>query len=310
MRQGDYAGAIGTTRVDAICTPVDGVQPFTIHTNDGGAHRRRDRPHGGMYVRPAATALTVGSTDQTLVTHAPPLAFTPAQYQRGGTVGALHPAMHALRASPCGDATPHVVALAFTPAYLSRDQAGGSLDTVVGLLRASDAKNGDATPHVLAFAQNERAEVRDLGDCTGALAAQPGAQQQTYVAIPLKGDGRPPVPARMLVRRLTPLECERLQGFPDGHTAIPCDPAAAARAVRALRTRLAARGIVLTEDDLRLMTQDGPRYRSLGNSMAVPCMAWIGQQIDDTAADTPPEPIHHHPASAIWGWRTPHTQEE
>ena len=51
------------------------------------------------------------------------------------------------------------------------------------------------------------------------------------------------------VRRLTPRECERLQGFPDDYTLIP--------------------GWVA----------DGPRYRALGNSMAVPVMRWIGERI-------------------------------
>ena len=57
----------------------------------------------------------------------------------------------------------------------------------------------------------------------------------------------------MQVRRLTPTECERLQGFPDGYTAIPW------------RKKFEA--------------PDGPRYKALGNSMAVPCMAWIGKRI-------------------------------
>jgi site-specific DNA-cytosine methylase len=57
----------------------------------------------------------------------------------------------------------------------------------------------------------------------------------------------------MQVRRLTPVECERLQGFPDGYTNIPW------------RKKPEA--------------PDGPRYKALGNSMAVPCMAWIGQRI-------------------------------
>lgn len=52
----------------------------------------------------------------------------------------------------------------------------------------------------------------------------------------------------MAVRRLTPVECERLQGFPDNYTNIP-------------------------------MAADGPRYKALGNSMAVPVMAWIGKRI-------------------------------
>jgi len=56
----------------------------------------------------------------------------------------------------------------------------------------------------------------------------------------------------MAVRRLTPRECERLQGFPDDYTAIE------------YRKKPAA---------------DGPRYKALGNSMAVPVMSWIGQRI-------------------------------
>lgn len=57
------------------------------------------------------------------------------------------------------------------------------------------------------------------------------------------------------VRRLTPTECERLQGFPDNFTAIPWRKKGA-------------------ED-----CPDGPRYKALGNSMAVPVMRWIGERI-------------------------------
>ena len=59
----------------------------------------------------------------------------------------------------------------------------------------------------------------------------------------------------MHVRRLTPTECERLQGFPDGYTNIPWRK----------------------KDE----SPDGPRYKALGNSMAVPVMAWIGRRIED-----------------------------
>jgi DNA (cytosine-5)-methyltransferase 1 len=59
----------------------------------------------------------------------------------------------------------------------------------------------------------------------------------------------------MAVRRLTPTECERLQGFPDGYTNIPWRKAAE--------------------------SPDGPRYKALGNSWAVPVVAWIGQRIQD-----------------------------
>lgn len=61
----------------------------------------------------------------------------------------------------------------------------------------------------------------------------------------------------MAVRRLTPRECERLQGFPDDYTLVP------------YRGKPAA---------------DGPRYKALGNSMAVPVMAWIGRRLLEVAA--------------------------
>jgi DNA (cytosine-5)-methyltransferase 1 len=59
----------------------------------------------------------------------------------------------------------------------------------------------------------------------------------------------------MAVRRLTPVECERLQGFPDNYSNIPWRKAAE--------------------------SPDGPRYKALGNSWAVPVVAWIGQRIQN-----------------------------
>ena len=55
----------------------------------------------------------------------------------------------------------------------------------------------------------------------------------------------------MAVRRLTPIECERLQGFPDDYT------------------------------NIKEKCPDGPRYKAMGNSMAVPVMRWIGQRIEE-----------------------------
>lgn len=179
----------------------------------------------------------------------------------------------------------------------------------------------DHNPAV-AFASNQRDEVREL-EVAGALAAQPGIKQQTYIC---RADGQtnamagvnlaptltshakkdPPLiyPAEdstgedepvtlqirggkpgggksaliqhdmsatlsthntrtlitgdheergLTVRRLTPRECERLQGFPDDYTDIP------------YRNKEHA--------------PDGARYKALGNSMAVPVMRWIGERI-------------------------------
>jgi site-specific DNA-cytosine methylase len=72
---------------------------------------------------------------------------------------------------------------------------------------------------------------------------------------PSDGNGHSMVGTAMTVRRLTARECERLQAFPDDYTLIPW------------RKKQA-------ED-----CPDGPRYKALGNSMAVNCMAWIGERI-------------------------------
>jgi DNA (cytosine-5)-methyltransferase 1 len=57
------------------------------------------------------------------------------------------------------------------------------------------------------------------------------------------------VATNLRVRRLTPLECERLQGFPDGYTNVA-------------------------------KLSDSARYKALGNSWAVPCARWIGERIN------------------------------
>lgn len=98
----------------------------------------------------------------------------------------------------------------------------------------------------VAFAQNTRDEVRlqgGDGDVSGALSANPGMKQTTYVA------------QGYAVRRLTPTECERLQGFPDGWTKVPY------------------KGKPADE------CPDTPRYKAIGNSMAVPVMRWIGERM-------------------------------
>jgi DNA (cytosine-5)-methyltransferase 1 len=93
----------------------------------------------------------------------------------------------------------------------------------------------------VAFHENQRAETT-LNDTAGSLKTGGGKPGQGYPAT-MHG---------MSVRRLTPRECERLQGFPDFFTAI------------SYRGKPAA---------------DGPRYRALGNSMAVPVIKWIGERI-------------------------------
>lgn len=78
----------------------------------------------------------------------------------------------------------------------------------------------------------------------------------------------------LIVRRLTPLECERLQGFPDGYTMIPWKGKPPENC------------------------PDGPRYRALGNSMAVPVMRWIGEGIDMVHRI----PVEGEPKSGVQEW--------
>jgi DNA (cytosine-5)-methyltransferase 1 len=105
----------------------------------------------------------------------------------------------------------------------------------------------DPNSHVLAFEPRCARNGRGMpSDVVPALKAEAGSTG--------KGDAAPCVANHTAVRRLTPTECERLQGFPDGHTLIP------------YRNKPAC---------------DGPRYKALGNSMAVPVMRWIGERIQE-----------------------------
>jgi site-specific DNA-cytosine methylase len=102
-----------------------------------------------------------------------------------------------------------------------------------------------ADTHAVAFS------CKDHGADAGTAA--PTLRAMGHGESHANGGGQVAVAHAMTVRRLTPRECERLQGFPDDYTAIPW------------------RG--------KTETPDGPRYKALGNSMAVNCMEWIGERI-------------------------------
>jgi len=90
-----------------------------------------------------------------------------------------------------------------------------------------------------------------------------------------------------IVRRLTPEECERLQGFPTGWTSLrECD-------VDAVTERVAASLNYSDEEREKLRRKvrkwassdcDSPRYKCAGNAMAVPVMRWIGERIQEVDA--------------------------
>ncbi len=151
---------------------------------------------------------------------------------------------HTLRGDGCdasedgtGRGTPLV------PIAFSSKDSGADAGPRAPTLRAMphDRSHANAGGQVAVCVQEGQTGVREY-DTAGTIRSDaPGTQS-----------GGSLIRQRMAVRRLTPRECERLQGMPDDYTLIP------------YRGKPAA---------------DGPRYRAIGNSMAVPVMRWIGRRI-------------------------------
>lgn len=111
--------------------------------------------------------------------------------------------------------------------------------------RAVSENPGAGPPHLVTFGLTTEQTPKFAADHALTLTKQsPTGGGQIQCAVTASS-----------VRRLTPRECERLQGFPDDFTRIP------------YRGRPAEQ------------CPDGPRYRGLGNSMAVNCMEWLGERI-------------------------------
>ena len=112
----------------------------------------------------------------------------------------------------------------------------------------------------------------------------------------------------MQVRRLTPRECERLQGFPDDHTLIEYGRKVSPEKMDRDFAKYLMRGGKMTFEECCGRAADGPRYKAIGNSMAVPVMRWIGERI---AAALPVEKLNGDyggsktPLDQRDLWRTP-----
>lgn len=120
---------------------------------------------------------------------------------------------------------------------------------VTSALNCSQPKPGDPCHPLAAGAHPPAVAFNWQG---GGTQTTLGYDAHAHISGSL-GVGQTPAIAGMQVRRLTPRECERLQGFPDDYTLIQH------------RNKPAA---------------DGPRYKALGNSWAVPNVRWIGRRID------------------------------
>jgi DNA (cytosine-5)-methyltransferase 1 len=133
----------------------------------------------------------------------------------------------------------------------------GALKEDIHVTDADATKTLDASASNPAMHQGGTAIVQPIGVDTynGTETGQVSCTITADVGGPTHSG--PKVMQSMAVRRLTPVECERLQGFGDNYTDIK------------------SKG---------KPTPDGPRYKALGNSMAVPVMAWIGQRIEQVEA--------------------------
>ncbi|RUM99154.1 DNA cytosine methyltransferase [Pseudaminobacter arsenicus] len=156
-------------------------------------------------------------------------------------------------------------------AFTAKDYGGDAQVNLSPTLRAGGHSGSHANAGVMpavtvAIRGREGGATAELGGpiATALRASQGGGDKphvlyapETYPTLSASEGGTltqvPPV-VTSAVRRLTPVECERLMGFPDNYTAIPW------------------RG--------KHTSPDGPRYKALGNSWAVPLFAWLGKRID------------------------------
>lgn len=174
--------------------------------------------------------------------------LVPVAYRTAGDGAVYHEGSVTAPLTTGTDSSANVIA------FSSKDHGADAMLDCSPTLRAG----GHATSHAnagvmpaIAFQERGRADGPNLeigGDIAFALTAPKGGgrAQERNVLTPT-----------MSVRRLTERECERLQGFSDGHTDVP------------YRGKPAA---------------GGPRYKAIGNSWAVPVVAWIGRRIDAVEA--------------------------
>ncbi|WP_057382344.1 DNA cytosine methyltransferase [Pseudomonas aeruginosa] len=164
---------------------------------------------------------------------------------------------------------------AFAENSRSEVRLEGGDGQIVGTLSAGGGKPGQGQPCIAFSCKDHGADAGEISPTLRAMghgASHANAGGQVAVCITgeithtLKaegfdasedgtGRGQPITPEAAGVRRLTPRECERLQGFPDDYTLIPW------------------RGKPATE------CPDGPRYKAIGNSKAVPVVRWIGRRL-------------------------------
>lgn len=217
---------------------------------------RGDTPGGNAHLVPAVLAYgggNAGQIDVATACNAHPggqmdfesetfIAFDPTQITSAGNRSNPQPG------DPCHtlDKEQHAPAIAFS----CKDHGADATTELAPTLRAMGHSGSHANAGgQMAVAFNARQDPDSWVERTGPL----DTDGQTQAVMPAETGRQPPAAAG--VRRLTPVECERLQGFPDNFTRIPW------------------RGRPAEE------CPDGPRYKAIGNSWAVDCVAWIAERL-------------------------------
>jgi DNA (cytosine-5)-methyltransferase 1 len=208
----------------------DTIIPIDMRQASRGGTMTNNRTEGGA---PGTGIGEDGDPCPTLAdSHTPAIAFTIHGTDTNGKVASPDEVAQCIRTRAPGSTENSSTTVV---AY----QCQGSNVGPMGTIRAGNGNECGGVPFV-AFAQNQRDELREM-DIAGALSAEPGMKQQTYIS-------------QMGVRKLMPIECERLQGFPDDWTRYGAD-----------------------DEEMA----DSVRYRMCGNAVAVPCIEWIGRRLMD-----------------------------
>lgn len=277
-------GSLGTTRSAEVLFEPEGLRWDTPSSRDKRQSLAADAQGGsgasytlqvrcgcagggkGALIQEDVSATLSTSNVQTLFQ---PIAFSAGMSSKAGSIGAQEGIAPTLRAGASGTNMTPTVCYAIQGNMVGRHDEAGPQGCGVGEEVSFTLNTKDR--HCVAFPYNaggygvgtgiseEVAPTLRAANCGEPAVCMADGNSRAAVEVEcsgtLKVGGGPPIVASgYIVRRLMPVECERLQGFPDDWTDIE------------------SRG---------KPASDTARYKALGNSMAVPVMAWIGQRIKE-----------------------------
>ena len=226
--QDDLSATLATNQDQVLFQSTDVLPIDTTQVTDP---RNGSNPQWGD---PCHTMSAQGHTPAVCI------GFSAGQSAQAGSIAAQEGIAPTLRAAESGTNQVPSVAYAIAGNIIGREPENGGHH--LGIEDDGAAAGEEITPTLRAAHSGEpvicmaddNAHAAIDEDCAGTIKA---------------GGGSPIVASGYIVRRLMPVECERLQGFPDGWTDLGG-------------------------------TTDSARYKALGNSMAIPVILWLGQQIE------------------------------